>query len=210
MTSLPRRMWNGRLWAYSANTSGYPQFDGDEVTLTANSNNRSGVLFLMEDRVPPFTVELEYLTWDNDGCTAAQNFNCVYRTADGWVFMFGKDIVPYEEAPPPTAQSRGFVPDGTGLGVHFRLYEVRGVGLRDGALNLVSGIGEETYSESYRRVRIVVDPDRIRVYLDGSSSPRINYVPDAPWDTSYRWIGIGAGTGGAAAMHKIRNVVVTP
>jgi hypothetical protein len=208
-TTLPIVTWNGRLWAWDRNGSntGYPQFSGSEVTLTPNVNDRAGVIFLAEPLDPPFTIAFEYLTFDDDGCRLSSSSSCRWTSGDGWVFMFAKDVHAYETASPPTGAARSFISDGTGVGIHFELYDQRGISLKDGALQAIDRSVLDTYSEFWRPVVIDVREDRVEVFVDGSSAFRYD-APDGAWDTSHRWIGIGAATGGAAAVHKIRGVTI--
>ena len=196
--------WNGQRWQArgNADNAGYPQFSGAEVILTPNVPGRSGVVFLADTVVPPFQIEFDYQTTDTDGCMGA---SCSLNSASGIVFMFGKDLGPYMTQDPPTGEQRGFI-SGSGGGVHFEIYNVRQVTMRDSYLTPVKAETVETYAPTYRHVFIDVLTVGLNVYLDGYLA--MSYLPTNAWSTTHHYLGFGAATGSVSAEQRIANVAV--
>ena len=200
--------WNGRTWAWDTNAtnSGYPRFNGSEVILTPNEAYKSAAILLTTPVSPPFTVEFDYLTYDTDGC---QGSLCTYNSADGIVFMFGKDMTAYETVDPPVGAWRGFV-SGSGVGVHFELYGDRAIVVRDSFGDVLAYQYTETYFSSWRHVYIDVQPYTIDVYAGSPLVLAVHFQRATPITTVNHTLGFGAATGTAsAAEHRIRNVVVS-
>ena len=151
----------------------------------------------------PFAVAFEYSIYDDDG-----GVNNIYNSADGIAFMFAKNAVKYEN--PPVGSDCGFIKDGTGYGVFLTTYESRRIVVRDGKGNLMTDKWDNAiYTHGkWRKVKIVVEANRIDVYVDEKSKPIIRH--EYKWDATYNRIGFAAATGGADSKHEIRNVLIAP
>lgn len=200
------------LTYYERQNPGYPEREGDEIVLIPdNRQSAVAVILLKQEAALPFGIEFEYSIYDDDG---GNDYSQRYNSGDGLVFMFLKNLKSYETQVLPDGGGRGFIQDGTGYGVHFKIYDEREIYLEDPDGNI---LGSSLYYN--RRDRL---PDiythrewrKVRIWVT-ATSVTVNYADQDifTWDgqltTSFKGIGFGAATGGADAEHKIRNVKIS-
>lgn len=199
---------------YQGGNATLPTISTDGVTnntitlLEDNVYNASSVAFFRTGVLPPYDVEFEYQTWDNDG-------GPIWNSADGVVLMLGKSTTPYSNGQtPPVGAGRGFILDGTGYGVHFAVYPhavtsgQRGIFLQkgDGAV-LQSVVNNGTYTAgAWAKVRAEVRTDGIKVFFKDQQV--LSWTGAV--STAYNSIGVGAATGAADSRHNIRNLTILP
>lgn len=188
-------------WSYFTNNDpGHPRLLGNEAILIPDdAYNAAAVALYRQDLFPPYRVELELRTYDEDG-------GPIWNSADGVVVMVGKDRAAY--GVPPTGGERGFIRDGSGYGVHFVTYGYRRIVLTNGhGQELASVPYEGTYTGGeWRSVRVDVESNGIRVLVGGT--PVLSWAGTV--SRQFGGIGLGAATGGADSEHRVRNVRITP
>jgi hypothetical protein len=191
-------------WVYfTTNNPGYPQFINDEVVLIPDNQYQAAAVALSKEYYsPPYSVEFEYLMFDDDG-GVLWNWN----SADGVVLMLNKDDRPYTGgAALPTGYARAFIKDGTGYGVHFATYGTRSIFLQDGnGAMLAQTQNYAVYTNGkWAKVHVDVTSSRIKVFFNG--------VPQLDWSGDFietGWsVAIGAATGAADSEHRIRGARV--
>jgi hypothetical protein len=194
---------NDGSWTFHNNNNpGFPLFPSSTEAFLLPDNRYSAavVAFYKQDVSPPYTVEFEYLTFDDDA-------GSTWNSADGVVLMVGKNRETYASRLPPAGGSRGFIADGTGYGVHFNTFNNRGIFITNGyntPLNSISDSSTYTHN-TWRKVRVDVQPQGITVFVDGSQ--RLAWTGTV--STQFKGMGLGAATGGSDSEHRIRNVKLT-
>ena len=192
---------SSRFTFLSTGNSGYPRVEGNRIVLIPeNRSKAAAAVFLNEPVRPPFAVQFDYNTYNRRGSGP-------WSAGDGLVLMFGRNT-PGRRVNLPAGSGRGFVPDGSGYGVHVTLYgEDRGLVLTDGSGRaLASKRNPAAYThERWSTLRVEVERDGIRVFLDGA----IQIDWRGPVSVSATALGIGAGTGDANALHAIRDLRLT-
>jgi len=196
-------VFNDDNWNYydNANTTVAPSGTTELEFMADGVFAASGVVFLNESMVPPYSVEFEYSIYDEDGNLSS------FNSADGIAVMLSKDESPYTSTTPPNGGSRGFI-TGSGYGVHFSTYGSRVIKIADGSNNdLITPVSASpsVYSHGlWRKVKVDVLTDRIDVTYEGTTTSYSGAIND-----TYDSVGFGAATGGADGQHKIRNVTCT-
>ncbi len=191
----------------------YPIFNNGEIILTEDKMKNAGAVVFSDKKVtPPFEVNFEYNIYNKEG---AYGYSWEDEPADGLVFMFMKNKNAYKNIEVPSGSHRGFLYDSTGYGVHFATFRKNAIILTDGKDDygladsrdlVISNYLAPIYShDKWRRVKIMVEKDRVRVYYEGVEV----FTKLMTVDTTYPYIGFGAGNGGADSRHSIRNIWVT-
>ena len=198
----------------SSKDNDYPKLYRDSVVLTPDGiSEMASAVFLRSSMQPPFTIRFDYLMRNKTG--PYPNGHWQDWPADGLVLMLFKDSTAYRKQI-PYGNSRGFILDNTGYGLHFATFNQNDILLMDGAGNLIysvqdaqrSGINPPVFTDGneWRHVQVQVSKDQISVqYACGRS-----FTWRGTLDLQFQGIGFAAGTGGANARHLIRNVRIDP
>jgi len=190
-------------WTFhTTNNPGYPLFPSstEAILLPDNRYSAAAVGFYNQDVSPPYTVEFEYSTFDDDA-------GSTWNSADGVVLMVGKNRAAYASSSLPAGGSRGFIADGTGYGVHFNTFANRGISITNGFNSPLNSLSDSsTYTHNlWRKVRVDVQAQGITVFVDGAQ--KLSWAGSV--STQYKGLGLGAATGAADSEHRIRNVKLT-
>ncbi len=189
----------GRFDMLATNNPGHPRVEGGSrvVLVPENRSRASGAVFLREPVQVPFAAQFEFSTQNRRG-------DGPWAAADGLVLQIGRRPHPRREAL-PVGGSRGFLPDGSGYGVHVSLYGPdRGLILTDGSgRTLASRPNPAVYTNGgWATLRAEVERDGIRVFLNGEQ--QIDWRGRV--DTSATGLAVSAATGDANALHAIRDL----
>lgn len=199
---------SSNFWFFQGGNAPQPTISTDGVTnntitfLEDNVYNASSVAFFQTGVLPPYDVEFDYQTWDDDG-------GPIWNSADGVVLMLGKSLTPYAAGQsPPIGSGRGFILDGTGYGVHFAVYPSRGISLRNGNGTVLQSVANSgTYTAgAWTKVRAEVRTNGIKVFFKGQQVLSWSGAVS----TAHDKIGVGAATGAADSRHMIRNLTILP
>jgi hypothetical protein len=188
-----------------------PSIKGGAMQLTSSGRYQVGTIWLKDAIAksikPPYTVTFRFLIDGVDKSNVG---------ADGIVFMFNKK----QNTSPVTGGGMGFQSD-NGYGVEFDTYSnefdpsVDHISLfknnPDHSVlksNLLAQINDTTFEDAqWHDVRINVNTNNVKVYLDKNADPSINW--DGTIDSAYDGIGITASTGYFYNRQTIDNVVIT-
>jgi len=158
-----------------------------------------------------FTIEFEYRTWDDDGDPDLNSTN----SADGLSLILFQDKHHYEANAGniPNGGARGFIKNGSGIAVQFVLYGDRSVQIVTGNGDVLASQSAQTLSQfseaptgPWSTVSVTVQGNTLTAILD-EGQPLTADVPGGAKSSS--GFGIGAGTGGADALHQVKNVRIT-
>ncbi len=188
-------------WTFHRNNNaGYPRLLGNQAIFIPDDRySASAVAFYRSALQPPYRVEFDYRTFDDDAGPST-------NSADGFVLMLGKNPGAY--GVPPAGGTRGFILDGTGYGVHLSTFGTRTISLTDGNGNVLASVpNNATYTAGlWKRVRVDVEPNAIRVYFDGAQ--QLSWSGTV--NTQHGGVGLGAATGASDSEHSVRDVLITP
>jgi hypothetical protein len=190
----------GGAWHLLENGSARPRVldDGRTLELIADEVYGSAALaWWAGDVRPPYTVELDYATWDDDG-------GPLHSSGDGIAVLLLDDGSPYQRHRPPGGGDRGVIRDGTGYAVHLPIYGDRRVAIHDGSGRVLASRPEPAAYTAGRfaHLRIDVDLDGIAVSVDGGEP----VVWRGQVDDRFGGLAIAAATGAADAGHAVRDV----
>lgn len=192
--------FDGGAWHLLENGSARPRVldDGRILELIADEVYGSAALaWWAGDVRPPYTVELDYATWDDDG-------GPLHSSGDGIAVLLLDDDAPYQRHRPPSGGDRGVIRDGTGYSVQLPIYGERRVAIHDGSGRvLASRPDAAAYTGGrFAHLRIDVDLDGIAVSVDGGAP----VVWRGQVDDRFGGLAIAAATGAADAGHAVRDV----
>jgi hypothetical protein len=190
-------------WTLYGNGPAALQTDGDQLTLIADdAYSAAAAAFWTGEARAPYTLELDYQTWDDDGG------GDLTRSGDGIAVMLFKSEDPYRDGMAlPAGGGRGVIRDGTGYAIELPLYGNRQVLLSDGEGRVLAAepLAAAYTGARFAHLRIDVDDDGIAVAVDGN--------PVLAWrgrvHRRHGGIAIAAGTGAADAAHIVGNVRLT-
>jgi hypothetical protein len=190
-------------WSYfrSSNNQDHPRLIGNEAILVPdNRYSASAAAFYRQDLLPPYVVEFDFSTFDDDGGPS-------WNSADGVVLMLAKNRATYANMAPSTGDTSGFIADGTGIGVQFATYGSRQIKIKNGnnAVLASTPFSDAYTAGAWKSVKVEVELDSITV-----TSGATQLTWSGPVGTQYGGIGFGAATGAADSQHRIRNVKITP
>ncbi len=170
--------------------------DGEALTLLRDGSTWSASAAVMKQVIqPPYSIEFE-----TRSLHAADD-----NHADGMVVFFQKDKAGYELTPPPR-ETLGFIPDGSGFGVAFNIYNNQ-VSIRDGSFSALETINQDAYTAGdWVPIRVDVRSDSITVMFDGSEVLSATTAVG----TGSGSLGFSAGSGAYSAEFSVRNVNVVP
>jgi hypothetical protein len=169
--------------------------DGESFTIQRDGAMFSSSAVIRDlDLSPPYAIEFDYRSLHEADA----------NHADGLVVFFQKDQAAYASTEPPR-ESLGFIPDGSGYGVAFNIYNNQ-VSIRDGSFNSLESVGHDSYTAgAWVPIRVEVRSDGITVLYDGaellSTATSIT--------TAFSGLGFSVGTGAYSAEFSVRDVAVS-
>jgi hypothetical protein len=172
--------------------------DGRTLELIADEvYSAAAIAWLAGEVRPPYSVELDYATWDDDG-------GPLYSSGDGIAVLLLDDEAPYARHRPPGGGDRGVIRDGTGYSVQLPIYGDRRVAIHDGNGGVLASRPEPaTFTGGrFAHLRIDVDHDGIAVSVDGQAP----VVWRGAVDDRFGGLAIAAATGAADGGHAVRDV----
>lgn len=194
----------GDRW-YTAKSSltadGYPFVQSDNSVILTNAfSNQGTVMFKPERLVPNVDIDFDYNTLSDGG--------------DGFSFIFGKNFMGEYVSPPNTINggAKGMFMPGTGYGISFTTYLTNTISVWNLAgANSLHSVNEplEHSLGNWVPVKIRISANNVKVYMNGSVTPALDYTHSENWVMTYPFIGFGAGTGGATAAFIVRNIRVS-
>lgn len=189
-----------------------PSRNGKVYTLIPDDQYGVGsVIWFDQAYQDDFTIEFDYRTWDDDGERDLYSTN----SADGLSLILFQDKQNYaaNAANIPNGGARGFIKNGAGVAVEFVLYGNRSLQITTGNGNVLASQPAQTLSQfsdaptgPWSTVSVTVKGNTLTAVLD-DGEPLVAELLGSMRPSS--GFGIGAGTGGADALHQVKNVRIT-
>ena len=179
----------------------------DTVELTPSLPGQTGTIWLRQSLNPPFAVDFRFRMSDiNDACYCGYNDG-----ADGIVFMFNKE----KNVDAISGGGMGFEP-GNGYGIEFDTWpnewDPSGGHIAliasnpSAAENHLFSVDKTNLEDgNWHTSRIVVEPGRVVVYMDGELIKSFSHT----FDPTYSGVGFSASTGFYIERHQLDDVKFT-